>query len=182
MNNQKSYNVLFLCTGNSARSIFAEAVLNRMDSHHFTGYSAGGHPSGEIHPCTADLRRSPNYKLDHIRSKDWDDFFAEDDPNIDFIVTVCDDAAGEVCPIWPRQTATAHSPFPNPTAFISTEAGHRAFFAKVYGMIEQRIDIFINTPTASLNKLVLKQRLDDIGQDSMVSVKNNNQIKNYGKF
>lgn len=166
MTGQKTYNVLFLCTGNSARSIIAESVLNRLGAGRFTGYSAGSHPSGEIHPYTVSLLESLNYQLDGARSKSWDEFSGDNAPTMDFVFTVCDNAAGEVCPIWPGQPMTAHWPFPDPAAFEGSDPERRAVFAEVYGMIERRIDSFINLPVATLDQLSLQKQLEAIGRTS----------------
>lgn len=160
---QEHYNVLFLCTGNSARSIMAECILNREGLGRFTAYSAGSHPSGDVHPYALNLLKTLNHRTDGLRSKSWDEFAAADAPQMDFVFTVCDNAAGEVCPIWPGQPMTAHWPFPDPAAFIGPEAEHRALFAEVYGMLERRISIFVNLPMASLDRLSLQKRLDEIG-------------------
>ena len=161
---EQVYNVLFLCTGNSARSVMAECVLNRIGRGRFHAWSAGSHPSGKVHPFTLDLLKRLNYRTDGLRSKSWDEFAGADAPSMDFVFTVCDSAAGEICPIWPGQPMTAHWPFPDPVAFVGPEAEQRALFAQVYGMIERRLAIFVNLPIASLDRLSLKKRLDDIGQ------------------
>ncbi len=161
---EKHYNVLFLCTGNSARSIMAECILNRDGQGRFTAYSAGSHPGGEVHPYALTLLKTLNHPVDGLRSKSWDEFAAADAPKMDFVFTVCDNAAGEVCPIWPGQPMTAHWPFPDPAAFKGSEAEHRALFAEVYGMLARRISIFVNLPMASLDRLSLQKRLDAIGK------------------
>lgn len=160
---REHYNVLFLCTGNSARSIMAECILNREGRGRFTAYSAGSHPGGEVHPYALSLLQTLNHRTDGLRSKSWDEFAGTGAPNMDFVFTVCDNAAGEVCPIWPGQPMTAHWPFPDPAAFVGSDAEHRALFAEVYGMLERRISIFVNLPMASLDRLALQKRLDDIG-------------------
>jgi len=161
---EQVYNVLFLCTGNSARSVMAECVLNRIGRGRFHAWSAGSHPGGKVHPFTLDLLQRLNYRTDGLRSKSWDEFAGPSAPAMDFVFTVCDNAAGEICPIWPGQPTTAHWPFPDPVAFVGPEAEQRALFAQVYGMIERRLAIFVNLPIASLDRLSLKKRLDDIGQ------------------
>ena len=163
MATRDQYNVLFLCTGNSARSIMAECILNREGMGRFTAYSAGSHPGGNVHPYAFSLLQTLNHRTDGLRSKSWDEFAAADAPHMDFVFTVCDNAAGEICPIWPGQPMTAHWPFPDPAAFVGSEAEHRALFAEVYGMLERRISIFVNLPMASLDRLSLQKRLDDIG-------------------
>lgn len=159
-----TYNVLFLCTGNSARSVMAECILNRFGGGKFHAFSAGSHPSGKVHPFTIELLKRFNYRTDDLRSKSWDEFARSGAPQMDFVFTVCDSAAGEICPIWPGQPMTAHWPFPDPVAFVGPEAEQRLLFAQVYGMIERRLSIFVNLPLASLDRLALKKRLDDIGQ------------------
>jgi protein-tyrosine-phosphatase len=162
--NDKVYNVLFLCTGNSARSIMAEAILNREGMGRFRAFSAGSHPTGRVNPYTIDLLRKMNYPTADLRSKDWNEFAGPDAPKLDFVFTVCDRAAGEVCPVWPGQPMTAHWGFPDPAAFVGSEAETRAEFADVFRMIDTRIGIFVSLPIASLDRLSLQKRLDAIGQ------------------
>lgn len=164
----KTYNVLFLCTGNSARSIMAEAIINRLgqvDSKEgrFKGYSAGSHPAGRVHPYALDLLQRFNHVTDGFRSKSWDEFAQPGAPQMDFVFTVCDNAAGEVCPIWPGQPMTAHWPFPDPAAYEGAEAEKRQLFADVYGQIHNRIAIFANLPISALDRLSLQKRLSEIG-------------------
>ncbi len=161
---QHTRNVLFLCTGNSARSIMAECVLNRVGQGRFQAYSAGSHPTGQVNPYALDLLRSLNYATDGLRSKDWDEFAQANAPIMDFVLTVCDSAAGEACPVWPGQPMTAHWGFPDPAAFDGTEAEIRAFFAEIYGQIERRLSIFANLPLDALDRLALQRRLAEIGQ------------------
>jgi len=163
MTTRAHYNVLFLCTGNSARSIMAEGILNREGTGRFTAYSAGSHPRGKVHPYALSLLQTLNHDTDGLRSKSWDEFAGSDTPKMDFVFTVCDNAAGEICPIWPGQPMTAHWPFPDPAAFEGSEAEHRALFAEVYGMLQRRISVFVNLPLTSLDRLTLQKRLDDIG-------------------
>jgi protein-tyrosine-phosphatase len=160
----KIFNVLFLCTGNSARSVFAEAILNREGAGRFRGYSAGSHPKGKINPYTIDLLKQLNYKTDQLRSKGWDEFAKPDAQHLDFVFTVCDDAANEVCPIWPGQPMTAHWGVPDPATAEGTEAERRLAFADAYRMLYNRISIFVNLPLASLDRLSLQKRLDEIGK------------------
>jgi protein-tyrosine-phosphatase len=161
----KPYNVLFLCTGNSARSIIAEAVLNRLGAGRFKAWSAGSHPKGELHPYALDLLKHQNHDVGFARSKDWAEFAAKDAPQMDFVFTVCDNAAKEVCPVWPGQPMTAHWGVPDPAAAEGTEAEKRFAFADALRMLTQRIDIFINLPMTSLDRLALQKRLDDIGRN-----------------
>ena len=160
----KVFNVLFICTGNSARSILAEAILNREGMGKFRAFSAGSHPKGAVHPYALDLLRRTNHPTGELRSKSWDEFAAPGAPKLDFAFTVCDNAAGEVCPVWPGQPMTAHWGLPDPAAVEGNEAEKRAAFAETYGMLANRISIFVSLPIASLDKLSLQKRLDDIGR------------------
>lgn len=160
----RPYNVLFLCTGNSARSIIAEAILQRLGAGKFNAYSAGSQPKGEVNPHTIQLLKRMNYKTDEFRSKPWDEFAAPGAPELDFVFTVCDNAAGEVCPIWPGQPMTAHWGVPDPAAVVDgSEAEIAAAFADAYGRLWNRINIFVNLPIAGLDRLSLQKRLDNIG-------------------
>ena len=163
MSQDKVYNVLFLCTGNSARSIIGECILNRDGAGRFRAFSAGSHPRGSINPHVTALLRKLNFKTDGLRSKDWAEFAADGAPEMDFVFTVCDKAAGEVCPIWPGQPMSAHWPFPDPDGFGGTDAEKAAFVAEVFRMIGNRIGIFVNLPIASLDRLSLQKKLDEIG-------------------
>jgi len=157
-------NVLFLCTGNSARSLFAEAILNRIGVGKFRAYSAGSLPRNGPHPYTLDLLKRLNHDVSGIRSKNWDEFALPEAPKMDFVFTVCDDAAGEVCPVWPGQPMTAHWGVPDPVAADGNEAERRLAFSEAYRMLSNRISIFVNLPMASLDKLSLQARLDEIGR------------------
>ncbi len=159
----KAYNVLFLCTGNSARSIMAEAILGREGRPRFRAFSAGSTPAGSINPYALDLLKQFDHPTADLRCKSWDVFAEPNAPQMDFIFTVCDKAAGEVCPVWPGQPMSAHWPFEDPAAFEGPEAEKRALFARVYGTIANRISIFISLPVESLDKLRLQKRLDEIG-------------------
>jgi arsenate reductase len=156
------HNVRFLCTGNSARSILAEAILNREGAGRFRAFSAGSQPKGVVHPYAIDLLRELNYPVEGLRSKSWDEFAASDAPPFDFVFTVCDSAA-EVCPIWPGQPMTAHWGIPDPAAAQGSEAEIRAAFADAYGRLFNRISIFVNLPLASIDRLALKRKLEAIG-------------------
>ena len=158
------YNVLFLCTGNSARSILAEAILNRYGNGRFQAYSAGSHPEGRVHPYTLDLLRNLNYVTDGLRSKSWDEFAVPGAPSLDFVFTVCDDAANESCPVWPGQPMSAHWGIPDPAAVDGPEAVKRQAFADACRMMNNRISIFTSLPLHSLDRLSLQQRLDEIGK------------------
>jgi protein-tyrosine-phosphatase len=164
MSPEKTYNVLFLCTGNSARSILGEAVMNRLGQGRIKAQSAGSHPKGVVHPYALDLLKQFNYKTEGFRSKSWDEFAGQDATNFDFVFTVCDDAAAETCPMWPGQPMTAHWGIPDPAAVEGTEAEKRAAFADGYGRLHNRIAIFVSLPLVSIDRLSLKNRLDKIGQ------------------
>lgn len=159
------FNVLFMCTGNSARSIIAEAILNRVGAGRFKAFSAGSHPKGEIHPFAAQLLKNLNHDLSSARSKDWNEFAAPGAPKLDFAFTLCDDAANEACPVWPGQPMTAHWGLPDPAAVEGTDAEKHLAFADTYRMLNNRISIFISLPMASLDKLALQKRLDEIGRE-----------------
>jgi protein-tyrosine-phosphatase len=160
---RKPYNVLFLCTGNSARSIMAEAILNRAGQGKFRAYSAGSHPKGQVHPYALDLLRRLNYDVSELRSKGWEEFSRHGAPKLDFVFTVCDNAAQEACPIWPGQPMTAHWGVPDPAAATGTEVEIRLAFADALRMLTNRIEIFVSLPLASLDSLTLQRRLDAIG-------------------
>ena len=158
------YNALFLCTGNSARSILAEAILNREGHGRFRAYSAGSQPKGQVHPCSLDVLKSLDYDTSAFRSKPWDEFAAPGAPPLDFVFTVCDDAAGEVCPIWPGQPMTAHWGIPDPAAVDGSPAEQHAAFYDAYRMLKNRIDLFLALPLASIDRMSLQNRLDQIGK------------------
>ena len=164
MSKRPPLNVLFLCTGNSARSILAEAILNRLGAGKFRGYSAGSHPAGEVNPLALHLLRKASYEVSKLRSKSWDEFAAPGAPKLDFVFTVCDDAANEICPIWPGQPMSAHWGLPDPVNAQGTEAERNLAFADTMRMLTQRIDIFVNLPFDRLSKLSLQEQLDEIGR------------------
>jgi arsenate reductase (thioredoxin) len=157
------YHVLFLCTGNSARSVIAESILNRYGQGRFVAYSAGSQPTGRINPYALELLKNQNYPVANLRSKNWNEFAGPDAPRLDFVFTVCDNAANEVCPAWPGQPMTAHWGVPDPAAVEGSEAVKRAAFADTMRMMTQRISIFTNLPMGSLDKLSLQKRIDAIG-------------------
>ena len=157
-------NVLFLCTGNSARSIMAESILNRLGAGKFRAFSAGSHPSGKVNPLALNLLRKTNYDVSELRSKSWEEFAAPGAPKLDFVFTVCDDAAGEVCPIWPGQPMTAHWGLPDPVKAEGTEAERHFAFADTMRMLNQRLGIFVSLPLDRLSKLSLQHQLDEIGR------------------
>lgn len=156
--------MLFLCTGNSARSIMAEAILNREGKGRFRAFSAGSHPKGKVNPYTLRLLERLNYDTRGARSKSWDEFAREGAPDMDFVFTVCDDAAGEVCPVWPGQPMTAHWGVPDPASVTGSDAEKAAAFADIYRMLSTRISVFVSLPIASLDRLTLQRRLDAIGK------------------
>ena len=158
------FNVLFLCTGNSARSIMAEAILNRDGRGHFRALSAGSQPKGQVHPYALDLLRKQNYDVSALRSKTWNEFSGPDAPKLDFVFTVCDNAAKESCPFWPGQPMTAHWGVPDPGAAVGNEAEVRLAFADAFRMLTNRISIFVSLPLRSLDQLSLQRQLDAIGK------------------
>jgi len=158
------YNVLFLCTGNSARSIMAECILGRLGEGRFRAFSAGSHPKGAVHPLALALLRDAGHGVEGLRSKSWEEFAAADAPQMDFVFTVCDAAAGEVYPAWPGRPMTAHWGIADPAAAAGDETERRAAFAAAYWSLFNRISIFVNLPVASLDRLSLKHRLDAIGR------------------
>jgi arsenate reductase (thioredoxin) len=158
------YNVLFLCTGNSARSIMAEAILNKLGAGKFRAYSAGSHPKGRVHPETLLLLNSLSHDTSGLRSKSWDEFSAPGAPVFDFIFTVCDNAAGETCPFWPGQPMTAHWGVPDPAVATGNKAEIRLAFADAFRMLSNRISVFVSLPLRSLDKLTLQRQLDSIGK------------------
>ena len=160
---RERYNVLFLCTGNSARSIMAECLLERIGATRFRAFSAGSFPAGAVNPHALEILERRNHRTDHLRSKSWDEYAAPGAPEMDFVFTVCDRAAGEVCPIWPGQPVSAHWGFADPAAVEGKEAVIRAAFANAYREIATRIEIFTSLPFESLDRLALKRRLDEIG-------------------
>ena len=163
---KRIYNTLFICSGNSARSIMAECILDRVGRGRFRGHSGGSFPKGEIDRDTIDLLRQLNYDTAGLRSKSWDEFAAAGAPKMDFVITVCDRAAGEACPMWPGQPLTAHWGFADPAAFEGSDTERRAFFATIYGQIERRLSIFVSLPIASLDRLRLAQELRRLGRET----------------
>jgi len=158
------YNVLFLCTGNSARSIMGEAILNRIGASRFAAYSAGSHPKGEVDPRTLQLLKRLNYSTEGYRSKSWDEFARPGAPHLDFVVTVCDQAAQEACPIWPGQPMTAHWGVPDPAAATGTDEEISRAFYEAYRQLNNRISLFVALPLAGIDTLAMKKRLDEIGR------------------
>lgn len=160
---RERYNVLFLCTGNSARSIMAECLLERLGAARFRAFSAGSFPAGAVNPYALAVLERRNHRTDHLRSKSWDEFAAPGAPEMDFVFTVCDRAAGEVCPVWPGRPVSAHWGFADPAEVEGKEAVIRAAFANAYREIATRIEIFASLPIESLDRLALKRKLDEIG-------------------
>lgn len=159
----KVYNVLFLCTGNSARSIMAEALVTTMGKGRFKGYSAGSHPGGKVNPFAVEQIQPTGYDSANLRSKSWDEFAAPDAPQMDFIITVCDNAAGEACPVWPGHPVSAHWGFEDPAAAEGSDEEKRAVFTKVFRQIASRMNTFVNLPIAMLDKNAIKQEIQKIG-------------------
>ena len=159
----RRYNILVLCTGNSARSILAEALINHLGAGRFRGFSAGSQPNGRVNPHALALLARMNIPAEGARSKSWDEFAAADAPAMDFVFTVCNSAANEVCPIWPGQPMSAHWGIPDPAAVEGTETEKRLAFAEAYRAMLNRISIFTSLPMKSLDRLSLQKRLDEIG-------------------
>ena len=160
----RPYNVLFLCTGNSARSVLAESILNRIGKGRFVAFSAGSQPKGAVHPETLRLLSELNYDTASLRSKSWNEFAKPGAPPLDFVFTVCDNAAGEACPFWPGQPMTAHWGVPDPAAATGSSAEIAVAFREAYRMLERRIEIFTALPLAKIDKLSLQAKLREIGQ------------------
>jgi len=160
------YNVLFLCTGNSARSIMAESILNQKGRGRFTAYSAGSHPSGTVRPEAIRQLESAHFPIIGLRSKSWEEFAKPEAPQLDFVFTVCDNAANEVCPVWPGQPMTAHWGIPDPAAADGSEEEKARAFRNAFFLLDRRIILFLSLPMASLDRLALKRELDNIGSQS----------------
>lgn len=158
-----TYNVLFLCTGNSARSILAESLLNHWGGGRFNAFSAGSHPKGAVHPLALKLLRSLNFPTEMLRSKSWDEFAVPGAPRLDFVFTVCDNAAGETCPYWPGQPVTAHWGVPDPAAVESSETLQMVAFRDAFRKLENRIRAFTSLPLESVDRIKLKRLLEEIG-------------------
>ena len=157
------FNVLFLCSGNSARSILAEAILNRVGAGRFKAFSAGSQPKGKVHPYALQLLKSLNHDTSFARSKSWEEFAVPGAPEMNFVFTVCDNAAMEACPVWPGQPISAHWGVPDPAAVEGTEAEKHLAFAEAYRMLNNRISIFVNLPMKTIDKLALQAHLHEIG-------------------
>ena len=159
----KIYNVLFLCTGNSARSIMAEAILKHLGKGRFRAFSAGSHPAGQVNPFAIEQLQRVSLPIGGLRSKNWDEFSAPDAPALDFVFTVCDKAAGELCPVWPGQPMTAHWGIEDPAAVEGSEDQKRQAFTKAFGQLNRRISLFISLPFSKIDAMSLKKELDTIG-------------------
>jgi len=158
------HGVLFLCTGNSARSIFGEALLRHWGRGRFRAYSAGSHPKGAVHPMAINVLERNHLPVDGLRSKSWDEFAAAAAPRLDFVFTVCDNAANEVCPVWPGQPMTAHWGVPDPAAVQGTKEQIEKAFRDAFFMLDRRISLFLCLPLTSLDRLAVKKEIDKIGQ------------------
>jgi protein-tyrosine-phosphatase len=159
----REFDVLFLCTGNSARSVMAECAMNRWGRGKFKAFSAGSHPAGTVHPMTLSLLKELNYEASGLRSKSWDEFARPEASPLDFVFTVCDQVAGEMCPVWPGQPITAHWGAADPAAFAGTDEAKRRFFLRIYTELENRIKIFVSLPFNSLDRFALERRVREIG-------------------
>lgn len=161
---QKPYNILVLCTGNSARSIIGEALFNTMGGGRFKAYSAGSHPTGKVNPFAIEQVERLGYPTEELRSKSWDEFAQPGAPELDFVITVCDRAAGEVCPFWPGQPVTAHWGFPDPAAVEGSDEVKRAAFTQTMHQIRNRVQLFLSLPMETLDRMAIEKRVRAIGQ------------------
>jgi len=159
----REFIVLFLCTGNSARSLMAECAMSRWGRGKFKAFSAGSHPTGIVHPMTIQLLNELNYETSGLRSKSWDEFARPGSPSLDFVFTVCDKIMGEMCPVWPGQPITAHWGASDPAAFAGSDEAKRRFFLRIYTELENRIKIFTSLPFESLDRFALERRVREIG-------------------
>jgi len=164
---QRPYNILVLCTGNSARSILSEALFNTMSAGRFQAYSAGSHPSGRVNPFAVEQVQALGYSAENLRSKSWDEFAQPDSPQMDFVVTVCDNAAGEVCPLWPGHPVTAHWGFPDPAAVEGTDEQKRAAFALTLRQIRNRVQLFLSLPLETLDRMAIETRMRELGKQPL---------------
>ena len=164
---EKVYNVLFLCTGNSARSIMAEALVTTMGKGRFKGFSAGSHPGGTVNPFAIEQVANTGYPINDLRSKSWDEFGTPDAPHMDFIFTVCDNAAGETCPYWPGHPMSAHWGFEDPAAAVGTDEEKRAAFQRIFRQIMARMNIFVSLPLHMLEKNAIQHEIQAIGETSV---------------
>ena len=166
---EKIYNVLFLCTGNSARSILAESIMNKLGKGRFRGFSAGSQPNGRVNPLALDLLKQLDFPTEGLRSKAWDEFAGTNGIHFDFIITVCDNAAGEACPVWAGHPVTAHWGIPDPAAVEGTEMQKKAAFSQAYKSMDRRIKLFLSLPIASIDRIRIKERMHAIGKSSTLA-------------
>ncbi len=164
---QRPYNILVLCTGNSARSILGEALFNTLGASRFRAYSAGSHPSGRVNPLAIEQVKALGYPVENLRSKSWDEFVQPGAPQMDFVVTVCDNAAGEVCPLWPGHPVTAHWGFPDPAAVEGTDEEKRAAFAQTLRQIRNRVQFFLSLPLETLDRMAIESRMRELGKQPL---------------
>jgi protein-tyrosine-phosphatase len=160
----RPYNVLFLCTGNSARSILAESIMNKLGKGQFRGFSAGSHPNGKVNPLALDLLKCLDFSIEGLRSKSWDEFAGPSSTHFDFVITVCDNAAGETCPVWPGMPITAHWGIPDPAAVEGTEMEKKSAFSQAFKAMDRRIKLFLSLPIASIDQMRIKEHMDAIGK------------------
>jgi protein-tyrosine-phosphatase len=160
----RPYNVLFLCTGNSARSILAESIINKRGKGRFRGFSAGSQPNGKVNPLALDLLKGLDFPTVGLRSKSWDEFAVPGGTQFDFVITVCDNAAGETCPVWPGMPITAHWGIPDPAAVEGTEMEKKAAFTLAFKAMDRRIKLFLSLPVAGIDQMRIKDRMDEIGR------------------
>lgn len=168
MADHKVFNVLFLCTGNSSRSIIAEAILNQIGVGRFQAYSAGSHPSGTVHPFAVEQIKRLGFPVDNLRSKSWDEFAGPEAPHMDFVITVCDIAAAEACPRWPGHPITARWSFEDPAAFVGEEQAHKQRFVKVSREIKNRLGVLSMLPIEKLSRLAIQEELNSVTQEDAV--------------
>jgi len=161
---RKPYNILVLCTGNSARSIMGEALFNTLGAGRFKAYSAGSHPTGKVNPFAIEQVKALGYPTENLRSKSWDEFAEPGAPQMDFVVTVCDNAAGEMCPLWPGHPVTAHWGFPDPAAVDGSDEDKRAAFAQTLRQVRNRVQLFLSLPLEALDRLALENQMEAIGK------------------
>ena len=161
---ERVFNVLFLCTGNSARSILAEAILNSIGKGRFRAFSAGSHPAGQVNSFAIELLQRQNLQVSDLRSKNWDEFAAAGAPHLDFVFTVCDNAAGEICPIWPGKPTTAHWGIADPAAVAGSDEDKRKAFSAAFKLLQRRISLFASLPLAKLDALAIKREVDEISR------------------
>jgi arsenate reductase len=164
---ERPYNILVLCTGNSARSIIGEALFNTLGAGRFKAFSAGSHPTGKVNPFAIEQVQALGYPLEGLRSKSWDEFAQPDSPQMDFIVTVCDKAAGEMCPLWPGQPVAAHWGFPDPAAVEGSDEEKRAAFASTLRQIRNRVQLFLSLPLETLDRMAIENRMKAIGREPL---------------